>query len=304
MKVIVVIFICLVVVVSASFSIAANKLIDYGFEDWTGDADTTPGYIFSTDSNTYWSYHETGSRVLSNCNGKTAYSGKYFWRNQLNEAYDACLGTTVLSQNSHDNVGLAAGGGATGGPRGGGDKTYFADKIKTGTFFVRLRIRFIDWQNESLWPGCKLLRMTGTSQNSDAFLHVQPNGGVGANYYIYDWNSGYGDGWWHSSLFDENWHSVCFMIKIISSTKLDVSVWWDNWDASGIANANRTINVPSFGSGFWILDIAENLSGATPKDSLIVDVDDLQVWDGKPPAGVSMPSRPDPPGNLIVQGIN
>ena len=80
---------------------AGTKIIDYGFEDWTGDADTTPGYIFSTDYLTYWDRHKSGTEVISSCEGRTAYEGNYFWRKNFFEgANDPCLGTIVTYENT------------------------------------------------------------------------------------------------------------------------------------------------------------------------------------------------------------
>ena len=69
----------------ASSLCAAEKKIDYGFEDWSGDIASTPGYIFVTSSEKYCDTHQDTSEVITSYNANemgqtwTPHSGEYFF---------------------------------------------------------------------------------------------------------------------------------------------------------------------------------------------------------------------------------
>ena len=83
---------------NCSLSVAGERVMSYGFEDWTGDAVTTPGYIFSASYPGTWKAHESQTEVVSGgrgCGGRTAHAGKYYWHMTWYDGgkVDPCLGT-------------------------------------------------------------------------------------------------------------------------------------------------------------------------------------------------------------------
>ena len=85
---------------------AAEKILDYGFEDWTGNADTTPGYIFGSSYSSYYTTHKSATEVVSSCGSWTPHSGNYFFYRQHYSGFsDPCLNGGTGTINDHGNIG-------------------------------------------------------------------------------------------------------------------------------------------------------------------------------------------------------
>jgi len=144
---------------------AATKVLDYGFEDWTGDADTTPNYIFSSSTSTYWNSHLADSEVITSYtpNGYsqwTPYTGTYFLlRSDANGLDPAVDGITASSVNDHSNMGYE-------GAYGGG-YSFDIDDIDTGEFFIRFWARIVGFDTVPSGPGCKWIRLYTDGADTD-----------------------------------------------------------------------------------------------------------------------------------------
>jgi hypothetical protein len=285
----------LIVLCLEGLGLCANRLLSYGFEDWSGDADSTPAYIFGTTAVTYWANHENITHVLSNCKG-TAYEGTYFLRRQFYKANDSCLGTRPDANESRMNLGLGA-------VAYGNNADFDISKIKTGKFFIRMRFRNNGWANESVGYGAKFLRLYDADYSGKAYLHLRPksDGSTSAWYYLYDQTSAnFGPAYSHDTLLDGQWHSVCFFVEDNGNGTLKISVWWDDWNASGPPSASRVVTPISWGLPFSHCQVVANLSGADGKvvDDMSTDFDNIEVWDDMPSATPT--SGPNPPIGLTV----
>ena len=285
----------------------ATKLIDYGFEDYTGDVETTPGYIFTGSASTYWDDHLASTEVVSNCNGETAHSGTYYLhQNFYTGGTDACLGGAPSSVNDHGNVGLNS----TYPTTGYGDNTQFSTDITSDTLVVRFYLRTQgNWASVSPAGNCKFTRTYGTgggADNSSLITHYNTSANA---VYIYDPSIiSYGTGaTLTTSLYNGNWHGMAVMIVINnhtnSSGNITASVWWDDYDMSGSPILTRTVTCPAWGSAFNYFDFWQNWSATYPTGSMGIDVDDIQVWDGFPTSG-STPDTTPPSGTVDITSTN
>jgi len=264
-------------------------LIDYGFEDWTGDADTTPGYFSTTDEPVYWSYQESGTEVLSNCNGRTAHSGNYFWRlNFYTGGFDDCLGSTPISENAHTNIGL----GASSFPAQGGDTTTLHDDISSDTVTVRFYFRLTgDWPNPGVAgnPSMKWLRMMGegTGDPGSGFINFLD---TAEQFAILDYGNLDWDYFAVQNLDDGQWHSFNAVYQRLNDANSDpnlrIRFWVDDWDMQGSPAGSKDVYAPEYGAHFNYLAMFVNWGGTpTPSSEMAVEIDDFQLWDGIPGTG-------------------
>lgn len=261
----------------------------YGFEDWTGDADTTPEYFSSTSYAEYWSDHESGTISLQSCEGRSAYEGDYFWRlNWYTGEVDSCLGTQPLSENSHVSIGYNGPF-----PSQGGSDLELATDITTDTAFIRFRFRLTgDWPNAGTSGTAKWTRLLGgdgAGDDSSAFVNI------GENADLWDvWDPGnlqhtYGN---TAALDDGEWHSYAVRHERLNDNdnnpNCQTTVWIDDWDATGDPVINTSVYIPDFGSQFSHLAFLVNWGGAdnTPASEMGVEVDLFQIWEQMPDSSV------------------
>jgi len=246
---------------------AGTKIFEYGFEDWTGNAETTPNYFSSNNSTTYWLDHETATEVVtsgnSNCGNRNAYSGNfYFHQNFYEGGSDPCLGTTPRSINPHTNIGFN-------GPIPEDPKNNFeiSNEWMSDTMTVRFYFRTTDdWPN-AVTNYMKFIRVYGGG-NSSQILHLSDDG---TTFDITDHphpdnvNPGWAD---YHNIFtapinwnDHNWHSVTMVLKrlndINTAPNLEIKVWWDDWDMGQVADGTAETYVSDFGKSFVTLYIPQ-----------------------------------------------
>jgi hypothetical protein len=139
----------------ATVSYPSTQLWSYGFEDWTGDCSTTPGYPFYVCSQND-SDHLNGTEVITSCSSNDASNwqpntGSYFFYEQAYSGLssDACLavGDNPASINTHNRISL-------------GDFS----ATSTDEVFVRFYFRFAG-EADSLANGYKM-----------KFLDIETNG--------------------------------------------------------------------------------------------------------------------------------
>ena len=270
-----------------------NLLIDYGFEDWTGDAQTTPGYIFSTAYEEYWTEdHLPSTEVVSSCAGGSAHSGTFFFhRSFYTGGVDDCLGEMSGSINARCNV-----GGSFAFPEGSGDNTRLGTDVISETMFTRFYFRTSgDWKTQSGMGFLKFLRLYGNGAGGDdssAFVHLECGDNIDTQWRIADltgttwseiWGTNFTAG---ADLQDGEWHSVCAQFVRNNDTNdtgnITITVWWDDWDMVGEPAGSRTVTVPDFGDGFSHLSLQQNWSATYPSSAMGIDIDDFQLWDGMP----------------------
>ena len=271
-----------------SFAVADDGLVlQYGFEDWTGDANTTPGYIMSSGYLDYWNTHTASTEVIYN--PARSYSGSHYLHRQFNTTEeDPLLGEIATSINDHGNIGY---GGTY--PLGSGNKIQLSTAIVSNTISVRFRFRTTDeWKNQTSVTGyCKFFRLYGYGggdDNASAFVHVIRGNNTNTRFLLYD--SGtitYGPiHYAGADLQDGNWH--CLGVQVTrnkddnSEGNVTVKAWFDNWDMTGDPLGERTVTCTEFGSRFGHFAIAQNWSGTYPSSLMGLDVDDIEVWDGLP----------------------
>jgi hypothetical protein len=290
----------LIILIATQYVFSQTKLIDYGFEDFTGNVETTPGYLFTSSAATYWNDHIQSTEVVSSCNGLTAHTGNYYLhQNFYSGAIDPCLGSTPSSVNDHGNVGFNGSYPTT----GIGDNTDFQYDITTDVLVVRFYLRTQgNWAAVNPGGKCKFTRTYGTGgagDNSSLITHYDVSDN---RLQIYDPSSlSYGSGVvLPTSLYNGQWHAFALRIVINnhnnSTGNITASVWWDDYEMAGNPILTRTVTCPSWGNAFRYFDFWQNWSATYPSGSMGIDVDDIEVWDGMPN------TNPDPPPSQ-VQGI-
>lgn len=269
------------------FSVSAQKLTDYGFEDYTGNVETTPGYIFTASAPSYWSDHTNSSGVLSSCSGNTAHSGTYYFHQGFyTGATDACLGFTPQSISDHGNIGLNGSYPTT---VYGSNLSFLSsvDSILVVRFWVRATG---DWANDGPVGKAKFVRVYGNSVGSSFISHYTISDN---RLQIYDSQlADYGTGVvLPSTLYDGNWHCFVYVITLNNTTdsagNLTGEVYYDDPDMTGSPILTRTITSPDFGSQFYYWDFFNNWSATYPSAQIGFDLDDVQVWNGFPTSEAS-----------------
>ena len=278
--------IILLILLFSSTSFAGTKVLDYGFEDWTGDADTTPGYIFTASAQVYWDRHEAGTHVVSNCDGDTAHSGTYYWRrNYYTGAYDSCLGSTPTSENSRNNIGYNG----SYPDSAYGSSLNIGNAVTSSVITVRFYFRLGgNWPCDGINGDTKFFRLYGAGNPADDTNSMFCN--------LYESATGwrfldYGNGSYYltfgtSDLDDGNWHSLTVVVERLNDTNsnpnVEISAWIDDWDMSGAANRTSQIWQATVGDAFSYLAIMSNWGDGSPTQPIWVDMDDIEIWDGLP----------------------
>lgn len=278
-----------------------GQLIDYGFEDYTGNVETSPGYIFTATASSYWSNHVNSTQVVSNCSGLTAYAGTYYLHRQFNTAIsDACLGGVSESINDHGNVGINGSYPTT----GIGDNTLFETDMTTDTMLVRYYVRSTgNWGAQGGLGYCKFFRIYGTGGGADDASLITHFTIGGSRVAIYD-PSLISYGSWAdtpTSLYNGNWHAYAVKIvinnKTNSSGNITASIWFDDYYLTGAPLLTRTITCPDWGTDFSHFCFAQNWSATYPTALMGMDIDNVQVWDGMP---TDEETDTDPPTAIVT----
>jgi len=291
------------------------------FEDWTGDADTTPTYPFGTNYPSYWTQHEAVTHIISSCDvggvSWTSSSGSYF---QLHNAYDGavdpCLGDT-----GHVGTYNQFGMGAV--PYGNNTDFRIMDFIHYGAgdreLFVRFKIRMDPlyksttyWVNGTgspvacIYPHLKLLRFYTGGGGDGIVLYYN---GCAANTFnivftgevAWSRNTSAGG----SDLMDGNWHTISWWIRLqdtagsgYGSTKLWIDAADENADTpeGSYANLPFTATDDEFTYGYFL----NNFSADYPTGNLRFGLDDIELWDSMPSADIIDIIPPAAPSGLIV----
>ncbi len=277
---------------------AGTLIFDYGFEDWTGDAATTPDYFSSTDYYTYWEDHITGTEVVRSgdpdCGGRDAHSGDhYFHQGFYTGGEDPCLGTTPDSIDPHTNIGFD--GRYPADPK---NNLKLSDMDLSNILTIRLYFRVTgEWPNEDMHNGNKFLRLY-SGGNANQIISVSDDG---TTIDITDHplpgtdNPSWGD--YHNRFTspvnwdDDRWHSLAAKFERFDTPKengdvLNVCVWIDDWDMEGDAVGCADTYHEGWYPRWDHLVLMVNWDAENPTSLMGIDFDDIEIWDGLPDKGV------------------
>lgn len=284
------------------FQVGFSQLvIDYGFEDWTGDANTTPNYIFSTNYQEYWQEHLASTEVVqqsSVCGDRAPFEGKYYLhRNFWTGGFDPCLNSQATSINARMQIGVNGRY-----PLNSGNDVELRTAITKDTLTFRFYFRTTgDWKNQSSMGKCKFFRLYGTGGGSDpSSLIIHYNAGNTNSFQIYDpSNLSYGPNFYpKNDMQDGNWHSMVVVVIINNHTNdsgnITAIFWIDDWDMKGNPLGSRTITAPAFGDRFSYIDLQQNWSATYPSSSMGIDIDKIQLWNGLPSYNTNLNQKVSP----------
>jgi len=270
--------------------IAQTKVVDYGFEDWTGDANTTKGYPFTNSAQSYWDTHTACTEVVTSYNADdmgqnwTALAGsKYllFNRSSTTELEPIVAGIDANSVNSRSNLGVGLN-------YGGLNKINFAEVIITGRMFIRFWARFNRGHygnfSGSPYPGMKFIRVHNDDPEATADIFMSLNCNHGINPLMYIWQTS--SGGTHGSVtianaYDGNWHKFSMYIDFNSGI---VKQWYDV-NIETLDNANQTWdNNGKIGAATYVtyISLNSNFAAKDPLDEIYSAIDNIEVWDGFP----------------------
>ena len=264
---------------------AQIKVLDYGFEDWTGDADTTLGYPFGEYDLDRWNNHKDRTEVLSNCNTWQAYEGDYFLYGNWYVIPDDCLQDTAGSPHLHLGGNYAFGNNA---------EFDLESSVPGNELYVRYKVRLGDGWKTNTNHMVKFLRVKWVGGGyADYYSNLIMYSGEG-NYitapgadesawsglfHLNDIGIDFSDGAWHDFAC---WLDISDLHNTVPGS-LKVKVWVDSIliiDREVPVNAEYVLeNRPV---GFDRMMFLENFCGTTNTGPVTFGYDNLEVWDGVP----------------------
>ena len=275
---------------------AGTKIIDYGFEDHTGEkgnASPGNGYIFGTSYEDYWRTHLSCVECISNGDPDAvgnAYEGtKYLHIEKYMGGTDDLLNDTCGSTNARANFG----GGDYAYPTGTSDTTNIANAVKSNTITIRFYMRTTgSWKSGQgsidSGGGHKFIRVyggNGSGDDSSVILKLTYDGSDPTPRVVL-WTDG--NAWKEVGVDwqDGNWHPWCFQVvrnnDTNSNNNVTANVWVDNWNMAGSPNATDTGTAGDFGNRFHHVAFSSNWSAQYPLTFMGYDIDKFEVWDGTP----------------------
>jgi hypothetical protein len=286
----------LLLAVTTAFSAvhAGTLIIDSSFEEvtgLTGSQEPVDNYIFATSYESYWLAHIAGTEVISNCDGRRAYDGNYYWHlNFYTGATDPCLGTRPTSVNSHSNVGVDRAY-----PTGAQYQRDLTQATLSDTITIRFYFRVTgNWTSSNGTDGgggLKFIRVYGngpSGDNSAALLKYRNDGdSTDPRWYVYDPGRSphYSNVSTGINTQDGEWHSIAYKVRINNtnntSGNIDTTFWVDDWNMRG-PGYSTTITASTFGSDFRSIELFANWSADPVDDDMGIDIDKFEVWDGTP----------------------
>ena len=290
-------------------SYGANKVLDYGFEDWGGTIDNTPLYLFSC-SDQVKSHHENATEVIQSYNanemGQTwaPRSGSYFWIQNDSGSYSldpSISGITSGTVNAYNIIGRNYPE-----PAWGHNSFDLQAEITTGEIFIRFWARHNKgWRTVGAGGGgyCKWIRLEAVDSNGNAvesdtvYMHLSTSSiSPGMLFFLDTTDQWVGNSCACTNAYDGNWHKYSFYVNYNTGV---IYGWYD------IAKETPSNACKSYHHGgrignaagpdyFWIQG---NFSAKQPVEETYHALDDIEIWDG-------LPIGPNPPSNLVIKEIN
>jgi len=287
MKKLIIFVLVFVLVISCGESVfGANKIIDYGFEDWGGNIESTPGYIYTSTYDLYCEIHENSSEVITSYDanemGQTwlPHSGTYFFLESASDTYaldPPVPGITIGNVYGYNNVGL---------PNGNcGNTSYnFLNDITTGEMFIRLWARH-NKGNSEINRRNKWMRICANTQATEdqVFMHLEAD----YNPHLLFYSSSEG-GWIGSpyyevtNAYDGNWHKYSMYVN----WNTGLIFGWYDVDVETFENAVKSYQAVDGklgnGAGPWYIVLKSNYEAQYPTEETYYAMDDIEIWDGMP----------------------
>jgi len=277
-----------------------GKITDYGFEDWTGDRATVPGYPFSSNYAQYCDAHDNAVEVVTGYNGWTPHSGSYFLIQNDSSDYvlsPSISGITQGTVQAYNQIGVD-------GNSCKNDDLIIEKDITTGEIFIRVWARF----NKGFYSiadggRLKFFRVYAIGTSNSSFIHLSTSDGVSPNMYIYNVDEG---GWIDSATatnaYDGNWHKFSFYINYNTGV---IRGWYDiDIETAENATVEYIANDGSLGTatGPSYMEIQGNFSAKYPTEITYHAIDDLEIWDGLPGTDTTQPpvASISPPSNFRI----
>lgn len=262
-----------------------GMLLCYGFEDWTGDADTTDGYPFGEYDEVRWAEHLEHTEVLSACGSWHPYEGSYFLYGNCHDANDDCLQNSGGSRRMYLGSDFAEGNNAD----------FLLDESLLGDeLYLKFRVLLGDgWKTNTEAP-VKFVRTRWLSgAMGDSSSNVIQYDGEG------NWLSapGFGESAWIDlfhlddigiDLSDGQWHDFAMLLNLssvraASPGPLHVSVWIDD---NLIIERDAAVDVDYVLSHtpvqFYVISFLSNFWGTEVTGSVPFAFDNIEVWDRVP----------------------
>lgn len=271
----------------------ARRVFAYGFEDWTGDADTTPGYFSSTSFRSYWDIHKASTEVVASnnpaCGNRSAFEGNYYFhQNFYDGGVDTCLGTTATSINAHTNIGVNLRY-----PEDPKSDFDISSAITSSTMTIRFYFRTTgNWPNATT-NMMKFIRVISETARQTCIVMISDDG---SSFDITDHphpdnpNPSWGD--FHNMFTapinwnDAQWHSVVMVVERLNDNStppnLRVSAWFDDWNMNGPAHGIADVYVGGFGTTISHIALFVNWSNTYPISDMGLDLDNIEIWNGRP----------------------
>lgn len=266
---------------------AANRLLNYGFEDWTGDLETTPGYIFSTGYPSYCDEHKETTEVVTNYDGLLPHTGNYFFLiNAGPNMSPMPAGITAWHTESRTNVGYAG--------NYCGSNPFNIDDIATGEVFLRFYFHVSDWDAVKTNSDAKLKFVRFyEADDVDVMWMVYQNvadnrdpqfglDGVGNPYYTGTIANFDASGWHRASMYVNYTTGQTALWFDVENESLDNATISHNYGPGGVEGGPTPSPIV----------IINNWSANNPTENVWFAVDDVEVWDGMPDG--SYPAEPSP----------
>jgi len=280
------------IVFSANYTLAADKVHEYGFEDWGGTVETTPDYPFGSGYSSFCTIHQETSEVVTSYDGHSPHNGNHMLL--IN------MGQTTLTPSVSGIISAFNGNSYAQGYHAAKYCTQSSFNITemTSALYVSMWVKISGWENTTSDSKLKLLNFYNAT-TTDTTFYILPKYGTGEPELALWSKSGtrsaynYGDA---VDINDGNWHKVALYADY--SDGGDAYMWYDR-DNPTFANADVHASV-SAGYSLPRIDtlyIAENWSANNPTGEVWIAIDDLEIWDGLPPDGSNF-ITPEPVGDF------
>jgi hypothetical protein len=252
------------------------------------------------DHSAYWYRHIHSTSVISDCNGRSAYSGTHYFHKQWHtDSVDLCLEEAADYINSYIQTGSVFQY-----PTANQNLLELSSEMETNTLVTRFRFRLTDeWTsaqttgntpetNLDYGGGLKFIRVFGDGGYGDraaALLKLRNDGdSTDPGWYTYDPSLTTSNTRIHTgiNIKDGNWHSIVFAVTMNNTTNAQGNIttrWWlDDWNAQGEPQETRTFWAEEWGEGFHIVELFANWSACHPLTWIGIDIDDFELRDGEP----------------------
>jgi len=261
----------------------------YDFEDWTGSADTTPGYPFGEFNDERWELHKSHTEVLSSCSGWTAHSGNFFFYGNAFAEYDSCLGDSGGSRNTYFGKEFAR----------GNSSGFILEDVLDDQMYLNFKTRLAgDWKTNTQAP-VKFTRTQwlsgGMGDSSSNCVHY----GGEENYFMAPGypESAHVDSFHLDNLgidfSDGEWHDFAYFLdiaplKTAPPTGFHVIVWVDGHKIiDRIAAIDTEYILEHQPVKFYLISFLSNFWGTELLGTTRFAFDDIKVWN-KIPEGVEL----------------